>query len=112
MDALPDWSVLPSGGIVVILAWFIIRVMNQTSRSQESYQSVLTAARKSHRDEIKELQKSHKEEIRELQDRIKGLDDLVTELRLREKAAREAQWRAEDQVAEYRRELGIPSGPT
>lgn len=112
MESLPDWSLIPSGGVIAVLVWFVIRILNQVTGTQESHQKVLTASRKSHDESVKELRARHQEEIEVFEIRLSNLDSELMESRKREQELRRRLWESEDKVAEYRRRLEIPSGPT
>lgn len=111
VDALPDWSLLPSGGVIAILVYFVIRILNQVTGSHESQQKILTAQRKGHEENVKEINVRHKEEIEVFQVRLANLDNELIESRKREQELRRSLWRSEDLVAEYRRRLEIPYEP-
>lgn len=106
MANIPDlWPVIPSAGVLGLLAWLIIHIMRQSRDDRSDYAGALAAIREQNAAEIKRLTERHDEQIKDLRNEVSSLRSEVADMRAQLEAERKARWEAEDSAARYRRQL-------
>jgi len=99
-------ALVPSVGVLGLLAWLLIHVMRQASGDRGGYNSAVSALREQHATEIREMTARHDAQIADLRQQVTALRGEVHDLRVRLEDERQSRWAAEDAVARYRRLTG------
>jgi len=96
-------ALVPSVGVLGLLAWLLVHVMRQASGDRGGYNAVISGLREQHATEIREMAARHDAQIGDLRQQVTGLRSEVGDLRVQLEQERKARHDAEDAAARLRR---------
>lgn len=115
-------SLIPTGGVAGVLVVVIVYLLRQNHADRKQYRDDVArieanhtaeneALHRRHAEEIKGLHEQHADKLDSMEGEIRGLRTQVKDALDELDKARRVRWKAEDLIAGYRRQLGLPDTP-